>query len=111
MLADRWHAHGDVMAEAVAWAARSLPNRPTVPILAGLLVRAEGDSVNRLVRQATSNISKQLARDKRFPRLVNLSGKGNLCAGLIQAGSDHDGPRQDGSGVRICSLYPSGPTC
>ncbi|PZQ66313.1 MAG: DNA polymerase III subunit beta, partial [Cutibacterium acnes] len=35
----------DVMAEAVAWAARSLPNRPTVPILAGLLVRAEGDSV------------------------------------------------------------------
>lgn len=33
------------MAEAVAWAARSLPSRPTVPILAGLLVRAEGQTV------------------------------------------------------------------
>ncbi|QLQ14432.1 MAG: DNA polymerase III subunit beta [Micropruina sp.] len=35
----------DVLAEAVAWAARSLPTRPSVPILAGLLVRAEGDQV------------------------------------------------------------------
>ncbi len=35
----------DVMADAVAWVARTLPNRPAVPILAGLLVRAEGSSV------------------------------------------------------------------
>lgn len=35
----------DVMADAVAWVARTLPNRPAVPILAGLLVRAEGDTV------------------------------------------------------------------
>ncbi|WP_276698072.1 DNA polymerase III subunit beta [Propionibacterium acidifaciens] len=34
-----------VMAEAVAWVARSLPSRPSVPILAGLLMRAEGDRV------------------------------------------------------------------
>ncbi|WP_225845015.1 DNA polymerase III subunit beta [Streptomyces sp. HPF1205] len=31
----------DVLAEAVAWAARSLPARPPVPVLAGLLLRAE----------------------------------------------------------------------
>ena len=30
----------DVLAEAVAWTARSLPTRPSVPILAGLLVKA-----------------------------------------------------------------------
>ncbi len=30
----------DVLAEAVAWVARSLPNRPSVPILAGLLIQA-----------------------------------------------------------------------
>ena len=30
----------DVLAEAVQWAARSLPSRPSVPILAGLLVEA-----------------------------------------------------------------------
>jgi DNA polymerase-3 subunit beta len=35
----------DVLAEAVQWAARSLPVRPSVPILAGLLVRAEGEGV------------------------------------------------------------------
>lgn len=35
----------DVLAEAVAWAARSLPTRPSVPILAGLLVKASGNQV------------------------------------------------------------------
>ncbi|WP_328537816.1 DNA polymerase III subunit beta [Streptomyces sp. NBC_00344] len=31
----------DVLAEAVAWTARSLPARPPVPVLAGLLMKAE----------------------------------------------------------------------
>ncbi|MFZ2625834.1 MAG: DNA polymerase III subunit beta [Propionibacterium sp.] len=35
----------DVLAEAVAWVARSLPSRPSVPILKGLLVRAQDDKV------------------------------------------------------------------
>src|SRR4249919_4243096 len=35
----------DVLAESVQWAARSLPVRPSVPILAGLLVRADADGV------------------------------------------------------------------
>jgi len=35
----------DVLAEAVQWAARSLPTRPSVPILAGLLVRASASQV------------------------------------------------------------------
>jgi DNA polymerase III subunit beta len=35
----------DVLAEAVQWAARSLPLRPSVPILAGLLVRADVEGV------------------------------------------------------------------
>ena len=35
----------DVLAEAVQWAARSLPVRPSVPILAGLLVRADAETV------------------------------------------------------------------
>ncbi|HHV21372.1 MAG TPA: DNA polymerase III subunit beta [Propionibacterium sp.] len=35
----------DVLADAVAWAARSLPNRPSVPILAGLLIRADAKDV------------------------------------------------------------------
>ena len=35
----------DVLADAVQWAARSLPNRPSVPILAGLRLSAQGEQV------------------------------------------------------------------
>ncbi|MDT9592975.1 DNA polymerase III subunit beta [Nocardioides zeae] len=35
----------DVLADAVAWAARSLPVRPSVPVLAGLLVEAKRDGL------------------------------------------------------------------
>ncbi len=35
----------DVLADAVAWAARSLPTRPSVPVLAGLLVEASADGL------------------------------------------------------------------
>ncbi len=35
----------DVLAEAVQWAARSLPTRPSVPILAGLMIRATNGQV------------------------------------------------------------------
>lgn len=36
----KFRVERDVLAESVAWAARSLPSRPSVPILAGLLVEA-----------------------------------------------------------------------
>jgi DNA polymerase III subunit beta len=35
----------DVLAEAVAWTARALPARPTVPVLAGIRLQAAGDLV------------------------------------------------------------------
>ena len=35
----------DVLAEAVQWAARSLPTRPSVPILAGLMLKAGNGQV------------------------------------------------------------------
>lgn len=35
----------DVLADAVQWVARSLPNRPSVPILAGLCIEASGSEV------------------------------------------------------------------
>ncbi|MER6178874.1 hypothetical protein, partial [Streptosporangium sp. NPDC001681] len=30
------------MADAVAWVARVLPNRPAIPVLSGLLLEADG---------------------------------------------------------------------
>ena len=35
----------DVLSEAVAWAARTLPSRPSLPILAGLLLEARDDAL------------------------------------------------------------------
>ncbi|MBA2738819.1 MAG: DNA polymerase III subunit beta [Nocardioidaceae bacterium] len=35
----------DLLAESVAWAARSLPSRPSVPVLAGLLLEADSDGL------------------------------------------------------------------
>ena len=33
------------LAEAVAWTARTLPSRPTQPILTGVKISGEGDSI------------------------------------------------------------------
>lgn len=35
----------DTLADAVAWTARSLPNRPSVPVLAGLLIESNNDGL------------------------------------------------------------------
>ncbi len=35
----------DALADAVAWVARSLPSRPTAPILSGMLLQADGDGL------------------------------------------------------------------
>lgn len=39
----KFRVERDVLADAVAWAARSLPVRPSVPVLAGLLVETSAD--------------------------------------------------------------------
>lgn len=41
----KFHVERDTFADAVAWTARSLPSRPTVPVLAGLRLEATGDQV------------------------------------------------------------------
>jgi DNA polymerase III subunit beta len=44
----KFRVERDVLAEAVTWAARALPSRPPVPVLAGLLLEADIDGVLRL---------------------------------------------------------------
>lgn len=41
----RFRVQREVLAEAVAWAARSLPARPPVPVLAGLLIEATDEGL------------------------------------------------------------------
>ena len=44
----KFRVERDVLAEAVTWVARALPARPPVPVLAGLLLEADGEGVLRL---------------------------------------------------------------
>lgn len=44
----KFRVERDVLAEAVTWAARALPSRPPVPVLAGLLLEADPTGVLRL---------------------------------------------------------------
>ncbi len=44
----KFRVERDVLADAVTWAARALPSRPPVPVLAGLLLQAEADGTLRL---------------------------------------------------------------
>ena len=45
----KFRVERDVLADAVAWAARSLPVRPSVPVLAGLLIETSSDGAGGLV--------------------------------------------------------------
>ena len=45
----KFRVERDVLADAVAWAARSLPVRPSVPVLAGLLIETDPTSDGGLV--------------------------------------------------------------
>jgi DNA polymerase III subunit beta len=41
----KFRVERDVLGQAVSWVARALPSRPVVPVLAGLLLQAEGDEL------------------------------------------------------------------
>ena len=45
----KFRVERDVLADAVAWAARSLPVRPSAPVLAGLLIETQSDGGNGLM--------------------------------------------------------------
>ena len=45
----KFRVERDVLADAVAWAARSLPVRPSAPVLAGLLIEAADDATRACV--------------------------------------------------------------
>ncbi len=88
----------DVLAEAVAWAARSLPSRPPVPVLAGLLL--EATSAGALVLAAFDyEVSTRVEVDAHVaePGRVLVSGRllADICRSLPSRPVDLmlDGPK------------------
>ncbi|MCL2785024.1 MAG: DNA polymerase III subunit beta [Propionibacteriaceae bacterium] len=65
----------DVLADAVAWAARSLPMRPSFPILAGLLIKAEADVVTLSSFDYETSAQVTIKADVETPGAVLVSGK------------------------------------
>ncbi len=77
----------DVLADAVAWAARSLPVRPSAPVLAGLLIDASDASQGGLVlstfdyeTSARATVSAQVAAEGRA--LVSGRLLADICRSL-----------------------------
>ncbi|MDR1213644.1 MAG: DNA polymerase III subunit beta [Propionibacteriaceae bacterium] len=73
----------DVAAEAVQWAARSLPLRPSLPILAGLLIQAETDSVTLSSFDYETSARITVAAQVEEPGTALVSGR--LLAEIIRS--------------------------
>ncbi len=65
----------DALADAVAWVARSLPNRPTAPILAGLLLQAQGDEVTLSSFDSTTSAQVTMPAQVSDEGVVLVSGR------------------------------------
>lgn len=65
----------DTLADAVTWVARSLPNRPTAPILAGLLMNASGDEVTLSSFDSTTSAQVTMPAEVTDEGTVLVSGR------------------------------------
>lgn len=65
----------DALADAVAWVARSLPNRPTAPILAGLLINAAGDEITLSSFDSTTSAQVTMPAEVTDEGTVLVSGR------------------------------------
>jgi len=83
----KFRVERDALAEAVSWAARSLASRPTLPVLAGLLLRVEGDqlSVSGFDLEASTEIELEVAAGADGQALVS----GRLLADITRALPPH----------------------
>jgi len=74
----------DVLAEAVAWAARSLPARPPAPVLAGLLLKAEEGalSLSSFDYEVSARVSVDAEVDEEGTVLVSGRLLADICRAL-----------------------------
>ena len=73
----KFRVERDVLAEAVAWAARSLPARPPVPVLAGLMLDAREGAAGLVLSSFDYEVSArvEIAADISEPGVALVSGR------------------------------------
>jgi len=69
------HVERDVFADAVAWTARALPARPTVPVLAGMRLHASGDELTLSSFDYDVSALAKIAVDTQAPGSALVSGR------------------------------------
>ena len=93
----KFRVERDALAEAVAWTARSLPARPPVPVLAGLVLSVDGDTLE------VSGFDYEVSTQAQLPVHAATAGRtlvsGRLLADITKALPPHpvdvavEGPR------------------
>jgi DNA polymerase-3 subunit beta len=73
----------DVLAEAVAWVARSLPARPPAPVLAGLLLKAEDGALS--FSSFDYEVSARVSVDAEIEEAGTVLVSGRLLADICRA--------------------------
>jgi DNA polymerase-3 subunit beta len=83
----KFRVERDALADAVAWAARSLASRPTLPVLAGLLLRVDGEqlSVSGFDLEASTQVDIEVTAGAPGQALVS----GRLLADISRALPPH----------------------
>jgi DNA polymerase-3 subunit beta len=71
----KFRVERDVFAEAVAWAARSLPTRPPLPVLAGLLIDANADGLTLSSFDYEVSARVEVAAEVSEPGSILVSGR------------------------------------
>ncbi len=83
----KFRVERDALADAVTWAARSLASRPTLPVLAGLLLKVDGDqlSVSGFDLEASTEVDLEVSAGAPGAALVS----GRLLADITRALPPH----------------------
>jgi DNA polymerase III subunit beta len=83
----KFRVERDALADAVTWAARSLASRPTLPVLAGLMLRVDGEqlSVSGFDLEASTEVDLEVAAGAPGQALVS----GRLLADITKALPPH----------------------
>jgi DNA polymerase-3 subunit beta len=83
----KFRVERDALADAVAWAARSLATRPTLPVLAGLMLHVEGEqlSVSGFDLEASTEVELEVTAGAPGKALVS----GRLLADITRALPPH----------------------
>src|SRR3954447_18703045 len=79
----KFRVERDALAEAVAWAARSLPARPTVPVLAGLLL--EGTTSGLVISSFDYEVSGRVDLDADVQDQGRALVSGRLLADITRS--------------------------